>query len=95
MLLILFYFLLDIYFIPVPDTPAVATKNVRDSKESVPLASVPAANDNKLLHSQVQVIAESKTLQRENSNDSPEKEAENERRAPVVSSFKASIEIIV
>lgn len=57
---------------------------MRDSKESVPLASVNAANDSKLLHSQVQVIADNKTLQREHSNESPEKEAENERRAPVV-----------
>lgn len=69
----------------VPDTPTVATKTVRDSKESVPVASVPATNDSKLSHSQVQVIADSKTLQREISNESTEKEAENERRAPVVS----------
>lgn len=69
----------------VPDTPAVATKNVRDAKESVPLAPASAATDSKLSHSQVQVIADSKTLQREHSNVSPEKEAENERRAPVVS----------
>lgn len=61
---------------------------MRDSKESVPLAPVTATNDSKLSHSQVQVIADSKTLQRENSNESPEKEAENERRAPVVCILK-------
>lgn len=64
---------------------------MRESKESVPLAPANAANDSKLSHSQVQVIADSKTLQREHSNVSPEKEAENERRAPVVSISKHQI----
>lgn len=58
---------------------------MRESKESVSVASVPVANDSKLSHSQVQVIADSKTIHREISNESTEKEAENERRAPVVS----------
>lgn len=73
------------HFSSVPDIPSVATKTVRDSKESVPVASSPTTNDNKLSHSQVQVTADSKPLQREHSNESSEKEAETERRAPVVS----------
>lgn len=69
----------------VPDTPTAATKTVRDSKEPATVASVPTTNDNKPPLPPAQTNAESKTLQRENSNESSEKDGESERRAPVVS----------
>lgn len=77
----------------IPDTPA--TKTSRDLKESAPVAApvLPTANDSKPLpqpqpQPQPQPSAESKTLQSENSPESSEKEAENDRRAPIVSVYR-------
>lgn len=67
----------------VPDTPT-ATKTSRDLKESAPVVAVPTANDSKPPQPQAQPTAENKSLIRENSHES-EKEAELDRRAPVVS----------
>lgn len=72
----------------VPDTPTAATKTSRnDSKESAPVVAVPSANDSKPPLSPSQSAAETKSLQRNNSHESPEKDADNDRRAPVVSIF--------
>lgn len=66
----------------VPDTPTTATKTSRDLKEAAPVVVSPTANDSK--PPQPQPTAENKSLIRENSHES-EKEAESDRRAPIVS----------
>lgn len=65
----------------VPDT--LSTKTSRDLKESAPVVAVPTANDSKPPQS-AQQTAENKSLIRNNSHEF-EKEAELDRRAPIVS----------
>lgn len=54
---------------------------------------MPTANDSKLPPSPAQTNADSKTLQRENSNETSGKEGEIDRRAPVVSIRTINIDI--